>query len=116
MVLSETYHNIIGTIQGFACNASTYIWVIKYWLFTISDISTSKNHVFNGWLFWGREGVNISDKTVINNLICYEKYVINWMYRGKYENIKEGQEVKYTKKIVKSVESINKDIPLPMQI
>ena len=38
------------------------------------------------------------------------------MYRGKYENIKEGQEVKYTKKIVKSVESINKDIPLPMQI
>ena len=38
-----------------------------------------------------------------------------WLERGKYEKIKEGQEVKYKKKIVRFIEGINKEIPPTME-
>ena len=42
------------------------------------------------------EGVNISDETVIKNLINTEKKVMRRLDRGKSDKIKEGLEVKHT--------------------
>ena len=42
--------------------------------------------------------------------------MIDILDRGKYEKIKEGQEVKHTEKIVKFFEEMNKEIPPPLEI
>ena len=47
-------------------------------------------------------------------MITYEKEVMCCLDRGKSKNIKNCQESKQMKKIVKLIEGINKDIPPPM--
>ena len=60
--------------------------------------------------------MNSLDKTVIRNLINSEKELMWRLGRGKYEKIKEVQEVKNTEKRFKLVEGINKDNPPQMDI
>ena len=55
--------------------------------------------------------MNRTHETVISNLINYEKEVMCRLGGGKSEKIKEGKEVKHTKKRVNFSEEMNKERP-----